>query len=69
MSETTLIDPTDESVIGTIRHTTLEEVDAAIERAVDAQRGWAARAPVDRARALRRFAAVVDAHIEELAQL
>ena len=69
MSETTLIDPTDESVIGTIRHTTLEEVDAAIERAVDAQRGWAALAPVDRARALRRFAAVVDAHIEELAQL
>ena len=69
MSETTLIDPTDESVIQTIRHTTLEEVDAAIERAVVAQRGWAALAPVDRARALRRFASVVDAHIEELAQL
>ncbi len=69
MSETTLINPADETVIGTVQHTTLEEVDAAVERAVVAQRGWAALAPVDRARALRRFAAVVDAHIDELAEL
>ncbi|MDO9590189.1 MAG: aldehyde dehydrogenase family protein, partial [Microcella sp.] len=69
MSETTLINPADESTITTVRHTTLDEVDTAVERAVVAHRGWAALAPVDRARALRRFAAVVDAHLEELAQL
>ncbi|MET9922430.1 aldehyde dehydrogenase family protein, partial [Streptomyces sp. NPDC006435] len=34
-----------------------------------AQRAWAAAAPADRARLLRRFAAVVDEHIEELALL
>ncbi|MGW4750229.1 aldehyde dehydrogenase family protein, partial [Streptomyces sp. NPDC004290] len=34
-----------------------------------AQRGWAAAAPADRARLLRRFAAVVDDHVEELARL
>jgi len=49
VSETTLVNPADESVIGTVRHTTLEEVDAAVERAVVAQRAWAAVAPVDRA--------------------
>jgi len=69
VSETTLVNPADESVIGTVRHTTLEEVDAAVERAVVAQRSWAALAPVDRARALRRFAATVDTHVDELAQL
>lgn len=69
MSSTTLINPADESVIGLIEHTSLAETDAAIARAVSAQRGWAALAPGDRARALRRFADVVDTHIEELAQL
>ncbi|RNF94498.1 aldehyde dehydrogenase family protein, partial [Streptomyces botrytidirepellens] len=38
-------------------------------RAATAQRGWAALAPADRARLLRRFAATVDDHIEELAAL
>ncbi|GAA1689838.1 aldehyde dehydrogenase family protein [Microcella alkalica] len=69
MSETTLINPADETVIAAVQHTTLEEVDEAVARAVVAQRAWSALAPVDRARALRRFAAVVDAHIEELALL
>ena len=45
------------------------EVDAAVRRAVRAQEGWAALAPVDRARLLRRFAAAVDAAGEELAAL
>src|SRR5690349_7979189 len=66
---TTLIDPATEQVIGEIAHTSLGEVDAAVERARIAQRAWAALAPADRAAALRRFAAVVDAHVEELAQL
>ena len=45
------------------------EVDAAVARAVHAQVGWAALAPLDRARLLRRFAASVDVALEELAQL
>ncbi|WP_234104690.1 aldehyde dehydrogenase family protein, partial [Streptomyces venezuelae] len=45
------------------------DVDAAVTRAAAAQRGWAAAAPADRARLLRRFAAVVDDHAEELARL
>ena len=44
-------------------------MDEAVARAVAAQRSWAALAPADRAAALRRFAAAVDAHVEELAQL
>jgi acyl-CoA reductase-like NAD-dependent aldehyde dehydrogenase len=48
---------------------TREEVDAAIVRAAAAQRRWAALAPADRARLLRRFAERVDAANEELARL
>lgn len=69
MSTTTLVNPADESVIGEVAHTPLDEVDAAVARAVRAQRSWAALAPADRALALRRFAATVDAHVEELAAL
>ena len=69
MASTTLINPSDETVLRTIEHVSLEGVDDAIARAVDAQRLWAALAPVDRANALRRFATVVDAAIEELAWL
>lgn len=68
-SATVLVDPADESVIGTVEQTPAEEVDAAVDRARRAQRGWAALAPADRARGLRRFAAAVDAHVEELARL
>ncbi|HEX4401234.1 MAG TPA: aldehyde dehydrogenase family protein [Galbitalea sp.] len=66
---TTLINPSDETILRTIEHVSAEGVDEAIARAVDAQRLWAALAPVDRANALRRFAVVVDAAIEELAWL
>ena len=45
----------------------LAETDAAIEQAHEAFLTWRAVAPGERARLLRRFAAVVDAHIEELA--
>lgn len=47
----------------------LEEADAAIARAHDAFPAWRDIAPGERARLLRAFAAVVDAHLEELAQL
>ena len=44
-------------------------VDDAVARAQVAQKGWAAQAPAERAAALRAFAAVVDAHVDELAAL
>ena len=47
----------------------LEEADAAIARAHDAFPAWRDVAPGERARLLRAFAAIVDAHLEELAQL
>ena len=66
---TTLINPSDETVLGTVASLSVEETDEAIARAVVAQRAWAGLTPADRAGALRRFAAAVDAAIEELAQL
>ncbi|WP_166879026.1 aldehyde dehydrogenase [Salinibacterium sp. ZJ450] len=69
MSATTLINPADESVIRQVEQTTVEETDVAIARAVAAQVGWARRSPADRAAALRRFAATIDMHIEQLAAL
>jgi acyl-CoA reductase-like NAD-dependent aldehyde dehydrogenase len=66
---TTVINPADESVIVEVPHTPLEAVDEAVARAVIAQKSWAALAPVDRARALRRFAEAVDGAVEELARL
>ncbi|GLZ33474.1 phenylacetaldehyde dehydrogenase [Lentzea sp. NBRC 105346] len=50
-------------------HTSLEETDAAIARAAAAFPAWRDVAPGDRARLLRRFAELVDGHVEELAQL
>ena len=65
----TLINPADETVLRTIEHSSIEQVDDAVARGVVAQRKWAALAPVERANALRRFAVVVDSAIEELAWL
>jgi acyl-CoA reductase-like NAD-dependent aldehyde dehydrogenase len=64
-----VIDPSTEAVVTTIELADVEETDRAVEKAAVAGRTWAALAPADRGRALRRFASVVDAHIEELAQL
>ncbi len=66
---TTLINPADETVLRTIEHVSRDGVDDAVARAVTAQRAWAALAPADRARALRRFASAVEGAIEELAWL
>jgi acyl-CoA reductase-like NAD-dependent aldehyde dehydrogenase len=64
----TIINPADESVVATVEATSIEEVDEAIARATIAQRDWAARAPADRAAALRRFAEAVDGDLEHLAR-
>ncbi|MFE9249322.1 aldehyde dehydrogenase family protein [Streptomyces sp. NPDC007088] len=65
----TVLDPATEKVLSTVPAASAEDVDRAVRRAARAQSGWAALAPADRARLLRRFAAVVDAHVEELARL
>ncbi|MFI2427138.1 aldehyde dehydrogenase family protein [Streptomyces sp. NPDC018955] len=68
-SELQVHNPATEEVIATVPAATAADVDAAVVRAARAQTAWAALAPADRARLLRRFAATVDAHIEELARL
>nr|WSW46705.1 aldehyde dehydrogenase family protein [Streptomyces sp. NBC_01001] len=64
-----VLNPATEEIVAIVPAATRDDVDTAVARAAAAQRGWAAAAPADRARLLRRFAAVVDGHIEELAQL
>lgn len=64
-----VLNPATEEVVATVPGAGAHDVDAAVTRAAAAQRHWAAAAPADRARLLRRFAAVVDAHIPELAAL
>ncbi|MFD7089436.1 aldehyde dehydrogenase family protein [Streptomyces sp. NPDC059896] len=64
-----ILNPATGETIATVAATTAAEVDTAVRRAAAAQRGWAATAPADRARLLRRFAVVVDEHNEELARL
>ncbi|MFD9486635.1 aldehyde dehydrogenase family protein [Streptomyces sp. NPDC059991] len=64
-----VLNPATEEVIATVPAATAADVDAAVARASRAQTKWAALAPADRARLLRRFAAAVDEHREELAQL
>jgi len=69
VSSTELINPATEQSLGSIEGLDVGAVDDAIARAVNAQRIWAAQPPAERAAALRAFAAVVDAHIGELAAL
>ena len=66
---TTLINPTTGAALREVPSTSAAETDAAIERAHEAFASWRSMAPGERARLLRAFAAVVDAHNEELARL
>jgi acyl-CoA reductase-like NAD-dependent aldehyde dehydrogenase len=65
----TIVNPADETVVTTVAAASIEDADAAIARAARAQREWAAVAPADRARVLRRFADAVDGAVEELARI
>ncbi|WP_432188750.1 aldehyde dehydrogenase family protein [Streptomyces sp. Tue6028] len=67
--ELRVLNPATEEVVATVPAATADDVDAAVTRAARAQTAWAALAPADRARLLRRFASAVDGHIEELARL
>ena len=69
MSAFTVINPSTGAAIRDVARADVGETDAAIARAVAAQRRWAALAPVARADALRAFARAVEGATEELAQL
>ncbi|MEV5431301.1 aldehyde dehydrogenase family protein [Streptomyces sp. NPDC052701] len=67
--ELQVLNPATEEVVATVPAASAQDVDTAVRRAARAQTAWAALAPGDRARLLRRFAAAVDEHVEELARL
>lgn len=69
MSVHTVLNPSTGEALAEVERTDLPGVDAAIERAQRAFETWRTVAPADRARLLRRFAAVIDDHIDELAEL
>jgi acyl-CoA reductase-like NAD-dependent aldehyde dehydrogenase len=64
-----VVNPATGSAVTTVRLSGVEETDAAIAAAQAAGPAWRAVAPADRGRLLRRFAELVDGHVEELAQL
>ncbi|MBJ7905233.1 aldehyde dehydrogenase [Streptomyces sp. DSM 110735] len=67
--ELQVVNPATEELLATVPAASADDVAAAVTRAARAQETWAALAPADRARLLRRFADAVDAHTEELARL
>jgi acyl-CoA reductase-like NAD-dependent aldehyde dehydrogenase len=64
-----VIDPATEQEVAIVTLTSVEQVDAAIERSQRAFQQWRHVSPADRGRLLRRFAAAVDGAREELALL
>ena len=69
MTPHSVVDPATEDVVTEVESLDVGQVDAAVARAVAAGPAWRAVAPADRARLLRRFAAAVDAQVDELADL
>ncbi|NHC21789.1 aldehyde dehydrogenase [Nocardioides sp. IC4_145] len=65
----TVVNPATARPITEVPLASVEEADAAIARAHEAFASWRAVAPGERAALLRRYAAVVDAHVEELAEI
>ena len=68
-SRHTVVNPATEEAVAEVPSASVEETDAAIERAAEAFPAWRDVAPGERARLLRRFAVVVDEHIDELAEI
>src|SRR5688500_11372335 len=62
-------DPATGEVVGRVRFSTVEELDAAIAKARDAQAAWAARTDEERVALLLRAADAIDAAAEPLAEL
>ncbi len=69
MSNYTIISPVTEKPVQELHLADVAETDAVISKAAKAFETWRLVAPGDRAKLLRKFAAIVDAHNEELAQL
>lgn len=69
MNTFTVINPATASPVTDVHLASVAETDAAIEAAQAAFPAWKAMPPGERAALLRRFAAVVDAHVDELAEL
>ena len=69
MSTFTVINPTTASPVKEITLADLTQTDAVIDKAAKAFESWRNVTPGDRAKLLRKFAAVIDSHLEELAQL
>jgi betaine-aldehyde dehydrogenase len=66
---TTIVNPATEEAIAEIEPATSEQTDAAVAKAKAAFPGWRAVSPADRARLLRRLAALVEENGEELARI
>ncbi len=69
MTTFTVINPATGQSVTEVALTSAEDTDVLIERAHEAFPAWRDVAPGERARLLRSFAAIVDAHIDELADL
>ena len=65
----TVLNPATEQPIAELSQAGLEETDAAVARAKAAASAWLAVAPADRARLLRRVAALVEEYGDELARI
>lgn len=64
-----VLNPATEDVVKVVSMASKDEVDEAVARALQAFAGWRDTAPGTKATLLRRFASLVEAHNEELAQL
>jgi betaine-aldehyde dehydrogenase len=69
MTTHTVVNPATGEPVTDVAQASVEETDAAIERARETFPAWRDLAPGERATLLRRFAAVVEEHVEELARL
>ena len=69
MATVDVLNPATEAIITTLEAADADAVDSAVAKAVAAVPTWAKVAPSDRARLLRRFAAAVADHEDELAGL
>ncbi|MGZ4450547.1 MAG: aldehyde dehydrogenase family protein, partial [Nocardioides sp.] len=69
MSTYTVVNPATAQPVAEVHLASVAETDAAIERAHEAFGTWRDVSPGERAALLRRYAAVVDAHVEELAEI
>jgi len=69
VSTFTVVNPATEQPVTDVPLASVDDTDAAIERAQEVFPAWRDVAPGERAALMRRFARVVDEHVEELAEI